>query len=231
MTINLVLIPPGEFMMGSPQAEEGRDADEGPQHRVRITNPFYIAVHEVMQAQYEKVMGENPSYFRGANLPVEAVSWNDATEFCRRLSRKVGGKVRLPTEAEWEYACRARSTEAHCFGDDPAGLGEYGWFAGNSEGRTHPVGEKKPNAWGLHDMHGNVWEWCADWSGDYDAGPVSDPQGPENGASRVLRGGSWYIGVNGCRSASRYTYWPQNALDVAGFRVAVPVKAPQPQKR
>jgi formylglycine-generating enzyme required for sulfatase activity len=177
--MKLNLIPPGEFAMGSPKSEPGRWDDET-QHLVKITKPFYLSAHEVTQAQYEQVMGKNPSYFsvsgngKGrvsgdtSQLPVERVSWNDAVEFCRKLSDEEGVEYRLPTEAEWEYACRAGTTTAYSFGNDVAQLGEYAWYADNSENTSHAVGEKKPNAWGLYDMHGNVWEWCQDWFGPYD---------------------------------------------------------------
>ena len=164
--MKLRLIPAGEFMMGSPGTESGREDDET-QHRVSITKPFYLGVTEVTQEQYQKVMGTNPSYFKGPQNPVETVSWADAVEFCRKLSampaEKTAGHVyRLPTEAEWEYACRAGTTTAYSFGDDASRLGDYGWFGGNSDSKTHQVGEKKPNAWGLYDMHGGVYEWCQD---------------------------------------------------------------------
>ncbi|MFM7929249.1 MAG: formylglycine-generating enzyme family protein, partial [Pirellula sp.] len=179
-----------------------------------ISKDYYLGVHEVTQAQYEKVMGANPSYFRGdiqgsrSNHPVEQVSWEDAVEFCKKLSdlheEKAAGRVyRLPTEAEWEYACRAGSKTAYSFGESPKSLGDYAWFGSNSNNQTHPVGEKKANAWGLYDMHGNVWEWCRDRYGDYPKGAVSDPTGPKKGSSRVSRGGSWYYEAAGCRSAYR----------------------------
>ena len=179
------LIPPGEFAMGSPASEPGRYDDET-QHQVKITKPFYLSVHEVTQAQYERVMGKNPSKYEGANKPVEDVSWNDAVAFFRKLNDEV--EYRLPTEAQWEYACRAGTTTAYSFGDDVSQLGEYAWYSGNSSS-THPVGELKPNAWGLFDMHGNVFEWCQDWYGDYDSlKVVSDPTGPASGDLRVWRG-------------------------------------------
>jgi len=196
VTMKMVLIPAGKFMMGSPDSEQGRYEDEGPQHEVVITKPFYMGVTEVTQAQYEAVMGKNPSYYRGAANPVETVSWNDAVEFCKKLSEKTRQTVRLPTEAEWEYACRAGTQTAFSFGDDPSTLGDYAWWGKNSGETPHPVGQKKPNAWGLYDTHGNVWEWCADWWGEYPKGPITDPSGPATASrgSRVLRGGSWRRG-------------------------------------
>ena len=226
VTMELVLIPAGEFMMGSPNSESGRESEEGPQHRVRITKPFYMGKYEVTQAQYERIMGKNPSKFKGASNPVEEVSWNDATEFCRKLSQRSGRKVRLPTEAEWEYACRAGSTTRFCFGDNDNGLGNYAWYLINSGGKTHPVGAKRANAWGLHDMHGNVWEWCADWDGLYPSGAVSDPSGPRSGSSRVLRGGSWHAYGRHCRSAGRYGSGPTGRCYSLGFRVAAAVAGP-----
>ncbi len=179
--MELRLIPAGEFTMGSPRSEKGRGDNEH-QHRVRVTKPFYLSVYEVTQAEYEKVMGANPSYFKGANRPVNEVSWDDATEFCKRLSAKEGKTYRLPTEAEWEYACRAGTATQYSFGGDGAKLGDRAWYRRNSDDNLHPVGEKKPNAWGLHDMHGNAREWCQD---RYDLeyyweSPVDDPQGPSS---------------------------------------------------
>ena len=191
ITMKLVLIPAGKFMMGSPDSEQGRNKSEGPQHEVVISKPFYMGVTEVTQAQYEAVMGTNPSNFKDATNPVEMVSLTDATEFCKKLSEKTGQAVRLPTEAEWEYACRAGSNTRFSFGDSDSILGDYAWWQSNSGGKTHPVGQKKPNAWGLYDMHGNVWEWCANWLGSYSSGSATDPRGPGSGGYRVLRGGSW----------------------------------------
>ncbi|GIW90010.1 MAG: hypothetical protein KatS3mg109_0442 [Pirellulaceae bacterium] len=222
--MKLVLIPAGEFMMGSPEWDTDAYPDEKPQHRVRIYRPFYLAVTEVTQEQYQQVMGTNPSYFQGApKRPVENVSWNDAVEFCRRLSQKEGKEYRLPTEAEWEYACRAGSTTRWSFGNDASELGEYAWYGGNSGGTTHPVGQKKPNAWGLYDMHGNVWEWCADWYDEvyYRTSPLDDPKGPDSGRFRVLRGGSWVYHRPGTfRCAFRYNGRPDLRYDAGGFRVA-----------
>ncbi|MFO0905690.1 MAG: formylglycine-generating enzyme family protein [Pirellulales bacterium] len=191
--MQLKLLPEGTFEMGS----ASEDIDATP-HTVTLTRPFYLGVHQVTQEQYQKVMGENPSGFEGPQNPVEKVSWEDAVEFCRRLStlpeEKAAGRVyRLPSEAEWEYACRAGSTTEYCFGDSQSQLNEYAWHHDNSGKRTHPVGKRKPNAWGLYDMHGNVWEWCWDWLGDYPKGSVTDPTGPTTDASRVDRGGSYDI--------------------------------------
>ena len=219
--MKLRLIPAGEFMMGSLGTESDR-YDEETQHRVSITKPFYLGVTEVTQEQYQKVMGTNPSEFKGAQNPVETVNWVDAVEFCRKLSlmsaEKTAGHVyRLPTESEWEYACRAGTTTAYSFGDDASRLSDYGWFGGNSG--THPVGEKKPNAWGLYDMHGNVYEWCQDWFGPYRSGLATDPTGATSGSYRVIRGGSWYSFARNCRSADRGRYTPGYRSHYLGFRV------------
>jgi formylglycine-generating enzyme required for sulfatase activity len=234
--MKLVLIPKGTFMMGSPTSEEGRVGNET-QHDVTISKDYYLGVYEVTQAQYEKMMGKNPSRFQGDNLrgdslrrdstnhPVEQVSWEDAVDFCKKLSdlpeeKKAGRVYRLPTEAEWEYACRAGSKTAYSFGEGSKSLGDYAWFDQNSNRQTHPVGEKKANAWGLYDMHGNVWEWCSDWYGQYPKGAVSDPVGTRDGSPRVFRGGSWYDHFEYCRSARRLGYFPSGRDDF-GLRVAL----------
>ena len=219
--VKFVLIPAGNFLMGSPQSEG--DADEYPRHKVEITEPFYLGIYEVTQAQWQVVMGNNPSHFKGDDRPVDLVSWNDVQEFIRRLNQKEGtDKYRLPTEAEWEYACRGGSETVYCFGDENSRLGEYAWYTRNSGGQTRPVGQKKPNAWGLYDMHGNVWEWCADWyeEGYYRRSPSSDPRGPSSGSGRVLRGGSWYLNARNCRSASRNRHNPVFRSLFDGFRLA-----------
>jgi formylglycine-generating enzyme required for sulfatase activity len=230
--MKLVLIPKGTFMMGSPESEEGRQKDET-QHEVTISKDYYLGVYEVTQAQYEKVMGKNPSYFQGpkvgnenADLPVENVSWDDTVEFCKKLSdlpeeKKAGRLYRLPTEAEWEYACRAGSKTAYAFDDEEGLLPEYGWFKRNSSDRTHTVGLLEPNAWGLYDMHGNVWECCSDRYGDYPKGAVSDPSGPKVGSIRVGRGGSWRCVAADCRSALRRGYAPSDRVNSLGFRLAL----------
>jgi formylglycine-generating enzyme required for sulfatase activity len=219
--MDFVLIHPGKFRMGF----DNGDAGERPVHKVTITKPFYMGIYEVTQAQWKAIMGENPATFKGDDLPVENVSWEHCQKFVARLKEKAGQGMtcRLPTEAEWEYACRAGSRATYCFGDDDLGLGEYAWYTRNSEKKTHPVGQKKPNAWGLYDMHGNVWEWCADW---YDAryygkSPGKDPQGPASGDYRVLRGASWYDSPDIVRSAFRYWDYPSYASKYAGCRLVV----------
>jgi formylglycine-generating enzyme required for sulfatase activity len=222
--MELVLIPAGSFTMG--------DDTEEPAHKVTITKSFYMGKYEVTQAQWEAVMGQNPSRYRKfkkVNNPVEQVSWEACQAFLKKLDEKFGKfavKFRLPTEAQWEYACRAGSTSKYSFGDQGSDLGEYGWFEGNSLvvgfGRCpHPVGEKKPNAWGLYDMHGNVSEWCADWydGGYYKESPPDDPSGPSSGSSRVVRGGSSGDFALDCHSAFRFCLWPASEIYICGLRV------------
>lgn len=224
--MQLVLIPAGEFLMGSQATQEGRTADEQ-QHRVRFTKPFYMGVYEVTQAQYERVMGANPSGFTGPQLPVERVTWSEAVGFCDKLSALPGEQAAqraycLPTEAQWEYACRAGNQTCYSYGDDSAMLIEYAWVRENSLGTTHAVGEKQANAWGLFDMHGNVKEWCADYyrGGDDDrSAPLTDPTGPLTGSTRVWRGGSWNNPAWRCRTAFRRGSPPDDRGDSLGFRV------------
>jgi formylglycine-generating enzyme required for sulfatase activity len=215
--MTFVLIPAGEFMMGS----DTGDNDEKPIHKVRLSKAFYLGKYEVTQGQWQAVMGNNPSNFKGnANLPVESVSWDDMQEFIRKLNAKEGGtKYRLPTEAEWEYAARAGTTTAYSFGNDERQLGEYAWYATHSGNTTHPVGQKKPNALGLYDMHGNVWEWVQDWHGPYTAGAAVDPAGPVSGSSRVSRGGGWPYDARYCWSVNRNNNAPGNRNDNLGLRL------------
>jgi formylglycine-generating enzyme required for sulfatase activity len=248
--MNLALIPAGELLMGSPVDEAKREDVEGPQHGVQITRPFYIGVYEVTQAEYQRVMNKNPSFYsrtgggkswvRGLDtdrFPVESVSWQDATAFCDALSAlpeeaKAGRKYRLPTEAEWEYACRAGTTgpfhygpslsssQANFKGSIPYGGDVKGRFIGHPT----PVGSYQPNAFGLFDMHGNVWEWCQDWYGsEYYAGsPSDDPRGPTSGSRRVMRGGGWGVSAMLCRSAHRNAkVEPIDYLYSSGFRVVM----------
>ena len=219
--MKLVRIHAGSFTMGSPVDEEGRKDMQESAYAVSISKSYYLGVYEVTQGQYETVMGGNPSYFSGKTIgnrdsskyPVENLTWDEAVFFCKKLSdlpdEKGAGRVyRLPTEAEWEYACRATSSAAFCFGDSSEGLGEFAWFGEDADDPkladfTHPVGGKKANRWGLHDMHGNVGEWCQDWFRLYPSGEVTDPQGPPVGSVRVFRGGSFQNEANDCRSARR----------------------------
>jgi formylglycine-generating enzyme required for sulfatase activity len=220
--MTLVLIPAGTFQMGSPPGEAGRSDNER-QHQVTISKPFYLQTTEVTQGQWEMVMGSSPSSFNtcGKNCPVERVSWENAQEFISKLNRMENtDKYRLPTEAEWEYACRAKSTARFCFGEDEAKLRDYAWFNENADEKTHPVVQLKPNNWGLYDMHGNVWEWCQDWYGSYDSGPLVDPPGPKTGTNRMLRGGSLRSPPKDLRSALRLQRNPDFSSNSIGFRVA-----------
>ena len=228
VTMEFVRIPAGEFMMGSPVGESGRHNNEGPQHKVKLTKPFYMLTTEVTQQQYIQIMGHNPSLFKSANNPVDTVSWNDAIEFCRKLSTKTGMKITLPTEAQWEYACRAGTDTKFSFGDDDMLLESYCWYSSNSIKRSRPVAKKKPNAWGLYDMHGNVMEWCSDLfsSNYYSISPGVDPKGPSNMqvVSPVYRGGCCIYVSDFCRSATRSGSFPNSRNGATGFRVVFAIK-------
>lgn len=228
--MNFIEIKTGCFMMGRDAKFEEGDDDELPRHEVCIKKDFYLGKTEVTQEQWVAVMDKNPSKFKGRSSPVEKVKWKDAQEFIRRLNEKEGGNhYRLPTESEWEYACRAGSTSDYYFGDYDRFLPEYGWFRGNSNKRTHPVAQKKPNPWGLYDMHGNVWEWVEDC---YHETKYSS-EAPKDGSawnsscyyfvggeiSGMVRGGSWFNDSKNLRSANRRSY-PKDSKDSnVGFRV------------
>jgi formylglycine-generating enzyme required for sulfatase activity len=233
-------IAPGRFVMGSPQGEAGRSDDEGPQREVTISRGFWLGAFAVTQEEWkavaEEAVGEasdlriEPSYFRGTRLPVEQVSWNDCEAWLRELNAMEEGRLpasfeyRLPTEAEWEFACRAGTTTRFHYGNSDEPLAEYAWYSGNSRSQTHPVGEKKANSWGLHDIHGNVWEWCGDWYGPLNGGKggsVIDPTGPVWGTKRVMRGGSFGVAAARCRSAYRVWNEPKYRDYTLGFRVAL----------
>lgn len=216
--MKLMYIPAGEFTMGSPDSELERRPNEV-QHRVRITRPFMMGSTEVTQGQWRAVMESNPSYFKGDNLPVEVVTWHDAVAFCETLSRKEGKTYRLPTEAEWEYACRAGTTTA--FNWSSNSITSYQANYRLYMHKTAAVGSFAPNTWGLHDMHGNVWEWCSDWFDYYPSGRVTDPTGPTSGIERVLRGGCWTEFSIDCRSASRGANTPEYRHFGYGFRVVL----------
>ena len=268
--IEFVLIPAGEFLMGSSEGEIKRVEEknkndvartpdmfsrESPQHRVRITKPFYMAKYETTVTQFrwfvdkrgyrtdtEKSGGarmwvdgkwqkvadvswRNPYFEQRDQNPVTCVSWNDATAFCKALTHALGLQIALPTEAQWEYACRAGSTGQFCYADNHEAnqLGEYAWYRSNSDKKTHSVGQRKANAWGLYDLHGNLWESCQDWYGEgyYGSSTRSDPRGPSSGTARVLRGGSWGHGSGVLRSAFRGKNSPDDSSNASGFRCAV----------
>jgi formylglycine-generating enzyme required for sulfatase activity len=215
--MDFVPIPAGSFLMGS--GPDGGDEDEMPMHKVAIAKPFSIGTYEVTQEQWVSIMGTNPSSFKGAKLPVETVSWNECTRYLVKLGERTGRTFSLPTEAEWEYACRAGTTSRWSFGSSDEYAIDYAWIGSNSLGITHPVGGKKPNPWGLYDMHGNVWEWCADWyASPYPAGDVVEPKGPSSGNSRVLRGGGWGDPPGSIRSAYRNCIGPDTGHNGIGFR-------------
>ncbi len=224
--MEFILVNPGTFMMGSDIDDHDR-----PVHKVILTKPFYMGKYEVTQAQWKEVAGENPSVFKDRPLsekrPVENVSWTDIDEkFLPKLAKLLpkGYVPRLPTEAEWEYCCRAGTTTVYCFGDDVEKLGEYAWYDANAGKETHPVGEKKPNAWGFYDMHGNVWEWCSDWKVPYQAGEATDPAGPGTGTQKANRGGAWLMNHIYCRSARRSLNEPRSTRGGnLGFRIAISV--------
>jgi uncharacterized protein (TIGR02996 family) len=220
-------LPPGSFLMGSPHAEEERCSDET-RHRVTLTQGLWLGVYAVTQAEWVAVMDSNPSTFKGAGHPVETVSWDDCQELCRQLAGRDGRRYRLPSEAQWEYACRAGTTTPFYFGatlsTDQANYDDNRTDGKSERGiyrpQTTPVGSFPPNAWGLYDMHGNVWEWCRDWHGPYHNDGIEDPEGSNTGEFRVLRGGSWVNARRCSRSAFRNNgVAPANRRDYAGCRV------------
>ncbi len=221
--MEFVSVPRGCFQMGSPENEKDRYKNEGPVHKVCVDG-FWMGKYEVTQGQWQKIMGKNPARFKkGDKYPVECVSWKDVQKFISKLNKKSGNKYRLPTEAEWEYAARARSSK-YSGGDD---LDAVAWYRDNSGNTTHPVGEKKANDFGLYDMSGNVWEWCADWYGEkyYASSPKNNPTGPDSGVLRVLRGGSWVNNPVSCRSVYRYRRASKNPYRDIGFRLILPFQA------
>ena len=243
----MVRLAAGVFRMGSPPDEKGRSDDEGPQHQVRI-GAFACMRTPVTRHLYQQVIGKDPGWPEGAadERPVNRVSWYDAIAFCNRLSERNGltpcyetGEAqkggeserrvrwnqaadgyRLLTEAEWEYACRAGSTTRYSFGDDESDLSRHAWYSQNAGNEPQPVGQKEPNAWGLHDLHGNLWEWCWDWRGPYPDAAQENPSGSESGAFRVLRGGAFVNRAEYLRSADRFWDWPEFAIQFVGFRCA-----------
>jgi formylglycine-generating enzyme required for sulfatase activity len=237
---SFVLVPPGTFLMGSPAYEPGRNGDET-LHEVTLTKRFYIQKTPVTQGLWKTLMGSNPASFLngGGDCPVESISWNECQAFIRMLSAKMGYICRLPTEAEWEYACRAGSGTLF-FDWEKSGsplaheplLEDAGWYCGNSGRKSRPVAQKSPNAWGLCDMHGNVCEWCQDWYGEYGSDSRIDPRGPQSGSEKVIRGGSWFSSANDCRPASRSSWPPNSRSEFIGFRLVkeVPIEIPMSDK-
>jgi len=220
--MQFVLIPAGSFRMGGDKNLEQADDHENPRHMVKITNAFYMGIYQVTQAQWSEVMPNNPSEFKGDVRPVERVSWHDVQAFIQKLNtQEATDTYRLPTEAEWEYAARAASKSAYCFGGDTASLSQYAWYDKNSGGETHPVGQLKPNAWGLYDMHGNVHEWVQDWfdRNYYSQSPSASPKGPASGLAKALRGGDWGSEDWYCRCASRSLGSPDRRSNRLGFRL------------
>jgi formylglycine-generating enzyme required for sulfatase activity len=231
--MEFVYIEPGTFMMGSPADEPGHFPHET-LHQVTLTQGYYMQITEVTQSQWKAVMGKNPSLFLdcGDDCPVEGVSWLDAQDFIEELNATGEGTYRLPTEAEWEYACRAGTTTAFANGEiteiinpppcnyDPV-LNDIGWYCDNANNQTYPVAQKEPNAWGLYDMHGNVFEWCQDWFGYYPAGPVTDPINERVNNDKILRGGAWYSSPTYCRSATRFSVIPSYSDKAHGVRLVL----------
>ena len=220
LELEMIWVEPGTFMMGSPTTEAERDGNEA-QHKVTLTQGFYLGKYEVTQEQYKKVMGKNPSGFKGNKLPVECVYWNDAVAFCEELNKKEriprGWEFALPTEAQWEYACRAGTTTAYSWGYNITP--QLANYKDSGLNKTVEVGSYKANPWGFFDMHGNVWEWTADWHGAYPSSSVIDPRGPSNGSNRVVRGGSWRNPGAYLRSAYRSSSNPSYRNHAIGFRV------------
>jgi len=230
--MEFVLVEEGEFMMGAVPRDEHAGDKEKPQHKVRITSPFYIGKYPVTQEEWQKLMGKNPSKFQeaGRRAPVETVSWMDTQEFIKKLKTIEGKTDRLPTEAEWEYAARgggsistSNSSHIYTYGNDISMLGDYAWYEDNSFRTTHPVGQKKPNALGLYDIMGNVWEWCEDRYGEetYSQSQEIDPEGAKGGDYRVLRGGSWGSNARACRLSFRYGINPNTRNHNIGFRLVL----------
>ena len=242
LPVHFRLIPRGEFLMGSePEHKMGpagqeHERDESPVHSVRISQDFYLGVFEVTQGQWLSVMGNNPAVFQQIEnyqqeledpllRPVESVSWDDCQEFIERLNQLGIGRFRLPTEAEWEYGCRAGTTTRFYWGNDPRKyiINQYAWANSRSFASTHPVGQKKPNPWGLFDMSGNVWEWCSDWYAPYPENHQIDPKGPENGNRKVFRGGSWFDFPESHRSANRHAHGTKQGYTAIGLRLVLEV--------
>lgn len=222
ITIDLTLIKKGAFNMGSLEGQG--EEDEGPRHEVTISKNFYMGTYEITQAQFEEVMGYNPSKFVGENNPVDSVSYKESLEFIEKLNEITGKKFSLPTEAQWEYACNCDINTSWFYGskENESELESYAWIYSNSEGKPHEVGTKKANPWGLYDMYGNVQEWCNDWyENPYALNTKKDPMGPESGSSRVIRGGAWGDYINTVRTTYRNASGEENKNNGTGFRISL----------
>ena len=217
---NMVWVDGGTFRMGATSEQGSEISDEKPVHSVTLSG-YYIGKTEVTQALWQAVMGSNPSYFEGDDLPVEQVSWDDCQEFIRKLNSLTGQNFRLPTEAEWEFACRGGNNSRGYKYSGSNYIDNVAWYNGNSGDKTHPVATKSPNELGIYDMSGNVWEWCADWYGDYSSGRQTNPKGPYSGSGRVSRGGCWGGGARGCRSSFRNGDFPAGRIGDLGLRLAL----------
>jgi formylglycine-generating enzyme required for sulfatase activity len=215
----LVKIKPGRFHMGSTPTEEGHQSNEGPRREIEISKPFYLGRYQITQAQYITIIGASPSDFVGDSVPVDQIVYPKALQFCERLTQLVSVSIALPTEAQWEYACRAGSKTRFCSGETTADLNKVAWYEDNAGGTIHPVGQKEPNPWGLYDMHGNVWELCSDFLDPYDRISPRDPKGATSKIRGAMRGGGWTHGANYCRSASRLV--SDTMFGGAGIRIAI----------
>ena len=221
VSFEMVRVEGGTFRMGATsEQEDDADSDEKPVHSVTLSS-YYIGKTEVTQALWQAVMGSNPSNFKGADLPVECVSWNDCQEFIQKLNRLTGRNFRLPTEAEWEFACRGGNNSRGYKYSGSNDIDNVAWYWDNSGGKTHPVGTKAPNELGIYDMSGNVWEWCSDWYANYTSNSQTNPSGPQSGLSRVFRGGSWDNSARICRSSLRLNNTPKNRYHILGLRLAL----------
>lgn len=220
VSFEMVEVRGGTFRMGATSEQGSEISDEKPVHSVTLSG-YYIGKTEVTQALWQAVMGSNPSYFEGDGLPVEQVSWDDCQKFIRKLNSLTGRNFRLPTEAEWEFACRGGNNSRGYKYSGSNYIDNVAWYDGNSGDKTHPVATKSPNELGIYDMSGNVWEWCADWYGDYSSGRQTNPKGPYDGSYRVGRGGSWFIYARFCRSSYRISYYPTFRFNFLGLRLAL----------
>lgn len=220
VSFEMVEVRGGTFRMGATSEQGSEISDEKPVHSVTLSG-YYIGKTEVTQALWQAVMGSNPSYFEGDGLPVEQVSWDDCQKFIRKLNSLTGQNFRLPTEAEWEFACRGGNNSRGYKYSGSNYIDNVAWYDGNSGDKTHPVATKSPNELGIYDMSGNVWEWCADWYGDYSSGRQTNPKGPYDGSYRVGRGGSWFIYARFCRSSYRISYYPTFRFNFLGLRLAL----------